>query len=69
MRSLRRGFLGMFGCFKAVLRQELSSRTQLHAWNIKTRERPCVKAKQTIVKSCNEIGELVWNKADTVGRV
>src|SRR5260370_10683146 len=31
-----------------------SRRTKLRIWNIKTCGRPCVKAKQTIVKSCEE---------------
>src|SRR5882724_13240240 len=50
VRSVKRHFLGMF-CFVKLMPRW---KTQLRIWNIKTRERACVKPKQTIVKSCEE---------------
>ena len=53
VRSVQRRFIGMVGFVKPALRLE---QTHLRIWNIKTRERACVKRKQTIVKSCEEKG-------------
>src|SRR6266478_5989833 len=53
VRSVQRRFVGMVGFVKPVLRQE---ELELRIWNIKTCGRPCVKAKQTIVKTC----EIKW---------
>src|SRR5712691_10176729 len=51
VRSVQRRFVGMVGFVKSVLRQE---ELKLRIRNIKTCWRPCVKPKQTIVKSCEE---------------
>src|SRR5258706_10275206 len=55
VRSVQRRFVSMVGFVKSVLRQE---ELKLRIWNIKTSGRPCVKAKQTIVKSCERKGKL-----------